>query len=235
MAEDSFAVSCLYSFRESFYERLGYVTLIQVHKALSNPEGLRPLLNKDLPRTFELSTIGEGFAAYRQFLEKMQPHLHGMSLFQPPQEASAKDRETGFLAAQHQGAIVGVMQYKLTDKMMDQTLKAYDSLFSEPLGKLLLLNWIARHIDWILNVELWLPSGLVSETLYTDITPDVGKVFVTPMGHIINLERLGGMPVGAGEVHFELKDSDCDWHCGKWSLSCDQGTLAIKKKQKPLI
>ncbi len=231
MAEDGFAVSCLYPFRESFYERLGYVTLTQVHKAIFKPEGLRPLLKKDLPGTFELKTISEGFDDYRQFLKKMQSHLHGMSLFQPPQKDSAEDRKTWLVMAKHQGDIVGIMQYKLTDKMMDQTLKAYDFLFSEPLGKLLLLNWIARHIDQVSNVELWLPPGLASETLYTDITPDFGKVFVAPMGRIINLERLGGMPVGAGEVQFVLTDSDCDWHCGKWSLSSDQGTLAIKKTE----
>jgi predicted acetyltransferase len=232
LADDGYAVSCLYPFRESFYERLGYVTLTQVHKAIFKPEGLAPLLKKELPGRFELKSINEGFAEYRQFLERIQPRLHGMSLFQPPQEEATRDRKTWLVMAKHKGKIVGIMQYKLTDKMMDQTLKAYDFLYTEPLGKLLLLNWIARHIDQVSNVELWLPPGTASETLYTDITPDFGKVFVAPMGRVINLKKLSGMPIGPGAIRIGLTDEDCDWHCGVWFLSSDQGKLAVEKAQK---
>ena len=94
---------------------------------------------------------------------------------------------------------------------MKQELVAFDFLFDSPAGKYLLLDWIARHLDQVATVKLVLKPDLVGETLFTDIRPDIERYFVAPMGRVIAVEALAGLPVGDGELNINLTDPD-------WSL-----------------
>ena len=57
--------SCLYPFRESFYENLGYITFPAPQLARLAPEALSPLLEKDLGGTVQLQRIRQGFDDYQ--------------------------------------------------------------------------------------------------------------------------------------------------------------------------
>lgn len=74
--------SSLYPFRESFYQRLGYVTYPQTKIARFSPQALAPLLRLDLEGEVEFKLISEAYETYRAFLVEILPQRHGMSLFE---------------------------------------------------------------------------------------------------------------------------------------------------------
>jgi predicted acetyltransferase len=79
--DDGQALSTLYPFRESFYERLGYVTFPLTRSAKFAPSGVAPLLGRDLGGRVEHLLIGDGYDAYRDYLARMRTRTHGMGFF----------------------------------------------------------------------------------------------------------------------------------------------------------
>ena len=77
--DDGQVFSNLYPFRESFYERLGYVTFPLPRIAKPAPSALLPLMEKDLGGQVELMLIGDGFDIYREYPGKLRQRTHGMA------------------------------------------------------------------------------------------------------------------------------------------------------------
>jgi len=230
--DEAYAVSCLYPFKESFYERLGYVTLPQVKKITLDPKNLASVLKIDLDGSFEMCSYREGYAEYQAYLEKYQRETHGMSLFTIPNSQEAQEHEAWLAFARNNGNVIGLIQYKLSDQSLNQTMNAFDFLFSNAQGKFMLLNWIARHIDQVGKVILRLKPGQFGETLFTDIQPEYSKFFVAPMARIVNIRELAGLPAGPGEITINVSDPDCGWNTGVWQLSSDEGRLSVKPGQQ---
>ena len=231
--DEDYAVSCLYPFKESFYERLGYITLPQVKKITFDPKCLAPVLKLDLDGSFEMRSFKEGYDDYQAYLEQYQRETHGMALFSIPNLQAAQEHEAWLVFARQKGKVTGVLHYKLADQILNQTMNTFDFLFSNPQGKFLLLNWIARHIDQVGKVILRLKPGQVGETLFTDIQPEHSRFFVAPMARVVNVHRLAGLPAGSGEITIKITDPDCDWNTGIWQLSSKDGRLLLKKAQQP--
>ena len=94
--DDGQAFSNLYPFRESFYERLGYVTLPQTRIARFAPAGVTSLLGRDLGGRIELALIGDAYDAYRDYLARMRERTHGMGFFVHADRAAAAPTATGW-------------------------------------------------------------------------------------------------------------------------------------------
>ncbi len=231
--KDSTPVSCLYPFKESFYQRFGYIALPQAKKIIFSPHKLSAILDMNIEGTVELVKFGEGYPAFRKYLQTRQNITHGMSIFTHADPESAKERESWLVFAKYQGQVVGVMQYVLKGKMMEQHLQAYDFHYSTPRGKFLLLDWIARHVDQVSKVELRIHPAISGENLFTDLTPQHEGLFFPPMGRVIDLEQLAGLPVGEGEITLQITDTDCDWNIGVWKLTGSDGELKIDKGGNP--
>src|SRR5512139_2399033 len=90
-------LSCLYPFRESFYERLGYVTFPVPRTAKLTPLSLLPLLEQDLGGQVDLVPIGDGYDTYRDYLCTLRQRTHGMALFDHPDRFTAQ-RNRSWLA-----------------------------------------------------------------------------------------------------------------------------------------
>ncbi len=227
------AVSCLYPFRESFYQRLGYITLPQPKKHIFKPESIRDVLKIPRSGSVDLVSFTEGYPTYRQLLETLQPEIHGMALFTDPKVEASESRNTWLAIAKKDQETIGVMQYQLKEGMMEQTLKAVDFLFKCPEGKFLLLDWIARHIDQASSAEVWLRPDMFGENLFTDIRPTYEGVFLSPMARIMDVAGLEGLPVGSGEISLKISDNDCPWNNGVWRFSAKAGQLILTPTEKP--
>ena len=81
LKDQGYPLSCLYPFRESFYQRLGYVAFPQSRKAIIKTADLAPLLKQDLGGETVFSSTSEGYDAYYDFTQQLQPHIHGMAVF----------------------------------------------------------------------------------------------------------------------------------------------------------
>ncbi|MDY6874271.1 MAG: GNAT family N-acetyltransferase [Chloroflexota bacterium] len=226
--EDNIPVSCLYPFKESFYENMGYVTLPQTRKITFKPETLAPVMKMDLPGQVELLRFGEGYAEFRTFLKELQQAIHGMSLFAQTSEPEPEDHSSWLAFARRDGEAIGVLQYVLRGDAMDQTLRAFDFLYSEPLGKFLLLDWIARHQDQAAEVELVLKPDIQGELLFTNICPEQGTLFHAPMGRVTTIPALSGLPVGESEITVRITDPNAPWNEGAWRLRSEDGLLIVE-------
>lgn len=228
-----YPLSCLYPFRESFYERLGYVTFPQSRQAIFKPADLRPLFKKDIGGEAELSLISEAYDEYRNFTLDMQPKVHGMAIFKDSQKESVvQSNRTWVLQARADGELVGVMSYSFKgDEMMNYTMQARRFFYSTSQGKYLLLEWIARHIDQAGKVELWLPAYEQPNTWLSDISPKLEPIFVAPMGRVLEVSGIRGMEVGPGRFSAKISDPDCPWNNGTWKFKDDSGKLEITPAQ----
>jgi predicted acetyltransferase len=231
--DEGYPVSCLYPFKESFYERFGYVTFPQVRKILFDPEALAPVLKMDHKGCVELVKFEDGYAEYREYLEGLQQITHGFARFSLPSPEMAKERETWLALARLQDKLVGLMQYNLKEKLMQQHLYAHDFLFSNAQGKFLLLDWIARHINQVSRAELVLHPSTRGELFFTDLRPEQKGLFVSPMGRVIDVERLEGLPVGPGEITIQVSDADGEWNNDIWRFAGEKDGLAIEKSANP--
>jgi predicted acetyltransferase len=230
LVSDGDVVSSLYPFRESFYERLGYVTFPQTRQAIFNPGAMAPLLSKDLGGVVELSLIGEGFDVYRSYTQEMQPQVHGMALFTDVegQKEAAKSNRSWLAQAKTDGELVGLMVYNLKgDEMMNYDLRAPRFYYRSSQGKYLLLSWLAHHIDQAGKVELWLPSYEQPNTWLSDIRPKLEPVFVAPMGRVLDVSAIGGMKTGSGSFTARISDSLCPWNNRVWKFDGTSGTLEV--------
>ncbi len=231
--ENGTAVSCLYPFKEAFYERLGYTPLPQTKRILFRPECLSPILKMDLDIAYDLVRFYDGYNDFRTFCQEIQKDRHGMALFSIAQREAAKSHEAWLVLARKEGQIVAAMNYTLKEQIMNQTLLAYDVLYKHPEGKFSLLHWIARHLDQVTKVILTIQPDQSGENFYTDLRPEYQGVFVPPMGRVVNLIKLNGMPCGEGAISIALTDQNCPWNTGAWTLTGEGGKLSISRGGVP--
>jgi predicted acetyltransferase len=226
--ENGCAVSALYPFRGSFYERLGYVTFPQSRKALFQASDLLPLLKTNIEGDFELSYIGEAYEIYHEFVLQMQKNVHGMSVFEDKQKEIAAENRSWLLQAKVEGEVIGILGYTIKgDEMMNYTLQAPRFYYKNAHGKYLLLEWIARHVDQAGNAEIWLPAYEQPNTWFADINPKLEPVFVAPMGRVLNISKIIGTRIGPGGFRATISDPDCPWNNGTWKFTEQNGELVI--------
>jgi GNAT superfamily N-acetyltransferase len=232
LVNQGYVFSSLYPFRESFYERLGYVTFPQSREAIFNATDLTPLFKMDLVGEFKLSLIGEAYDTYHEYILKMQPNIHGMAMFKNLQKEAAQENRSWLLQASIDEELAGIMRYTIKgDEMMNYTLQAPYFYYSNAQGKYLLLEWIARHVDQAGNVRIWLPAYEQPNTWLADIRPKLEPVFVAPMGRVLDVPKIGGMEVGPGCFIAQINDPDCPWNNGTWKFDGTTGELEISTAQ----
>lgn len=225
-------VSTLYPFRESFYGRLGYVGFPHARLVRFNPLNLAPLLQQSLSGMVELVHFKEGFSIYWDFLQQLQPQIHGFSILSDQLMRRIGDTANLWLAAATDldGNVVGVMTYRITGFAKD--LRSNSFLYLNSLGKYLLLQWVARHTDQAKMVNLQLPPDQPVETWAFDLNSEVYTLPIsegppTPMGRVAIVEALSGIHTGAGAFTAKVVDADCPWNNGIYCFETVEGQLVV--------
>jgi len=222
-------LSVLHPFRESFYERLGYVTFPFPRTARFKPSALMPLLKKDLGGKIELVLIGDGYDAYQDYLYKLQQRVHGLAIFVHGRRAQAQENRSWLALAKVGGQVVGLLLYHLKgDDVGDFVLRAYRFYYDTSQAKYLLLQWLARHTDQAAEVELWLPPFEQPETWLSDFQATTESVSRAPMGRVLDVARIGGMQIGPGQFTARISDPCCPWNEGSWRFQAVDGELQIE-------
>jgi predicted acetyltransferase len=225
--------SCLYPFQETFYQRLGYVTLPQACRVIFDPAVLAHLAKMDLEGEVELLLSGEGYDTYRDFMLKLQRRIHGMALFAEEQRESAQEDRNWIAIAKVDGEVVGVMVYAIKgDFVTEFTFRADRFYYTAQQGKYLLLAWIARHIGQANQVEISLPSYETPETWLADIRPKLKPIFFAPMGRVLDVAGLGGMETGPGDFSAYIRDQLCPWNQSVWRFETLDGRLQVSPGQE---
>ncbi len=227
---DNRPVSCLYPFRESFYERMGYVTFPQMKQAVFAPSALLPVMDFPHRGAVEFTLLADCLDAFRAYLAKIQLRTHGMAFFDVPDEQPDVFKSVWAAMARVDGEICGAMLYQLRGEHPTEfTMKVSRFYAHTGPGRYLLLDWIARHTDQARSVEMTLPAFELPETWLSDLNPRVETFYTAPMGRVIDIERLEGIDVGSGEFTIELTDPLCPWQEGCWRLVADEGILRVSR------
>ena len=221
-------LSCLYPFRESFYERLGYVAFPLPRVAKLTPLSLVPLLDRDLGGRVDLELIGDAFDTYLDYLRTLRQRTHGMAIFDYPDHFSARRNNFWLAVARVGGQVAGVMLYDLRGPDIgDFTLRAFRFYYDSAQAKYLLLQWIARHADQASQAEISLAPFELPETWLADIKVTTQSDVRAPMGRVVNVAGLGGMHTGPGRFAARIADPLCPWNEKAWQFETVDGLLQV--------
>jgi predicted acetyltransferase len=228
--DEGHPLSCLYPFRASFYERLGYVTFPLPHTATFAPSALVPLLEVDLGGEIELLLIGDGYDTYRDYVSRLQQRIHGMAVFvHGDKEQVQKESRSWVALARLDGEVVGLMLYRLKgDEVTQFILQAHRFYYDTSRAKYLLLQWVARHVDQASKVELWLPPFERPETWLADLQASVESQIRAPMGRVVDVAAVDGMKTGPGHFAARVSDPLCAWNEGVWEFETVDGRLDVR-------
>jgi predicted N-acetyltransferase YhbS len=224
-------VSALYPFRPSFYERFGYAGLPQTRTVTISPAELAPLLRAPLPGEVSWQRVGEGYPDYRAFTEEMLTRRHGLAVFSEERAQRLRDADDRWLVtARVDGAVVGAVTYRIAEFGGD--LVADHLLTTGPLGRALLLGFFARHVDQVARVVVTVDPDEAPELWITDLTTHTesrtsSPTHRAPMGRVLSVTGLAGMPVGTGRAAVQIVDDP--FIAGRYVLDGTTGELAVNR------
>lgn len=230
MRESGTAISTLYPFRESFYERLGYVSYPSAYKITVDAAALVPIQQWHLPGevTRHLSTEDGLVDEFYDFMQRFHATQHGMTLpARSTYDWIFKDYERWMAFARVDGEIVGVMNYGVKPYLGPMDVGRM--LWTTMAGRALMLEWIARHVDHVGEVTIHqVPPDTNPRTWLADTQIKV-KLESAPMARLVDILGLNGMPAGPGQVTIALQDPYLPAHEGTYSLKSTDGTLEVEK------
>ncbi len=228
MRESGEVVAGLYPFRESFYERFGWVTFPQLRRATFSPTALAPLLEQEIEGEIELLPIGDALSDYRVVLERVQQATHGMALVRDAPLPASVGESAWVALARDEGTPIGALVYRLTgERVADFTMQVWHLCCASSQARYLLLQWIARHIDQASSVELRSAPSDRPETWLSDLKPHIETTHIAPMGRVVDVAGLSGIAVGPGCVTVHVRDALCPWNEGVWRFEGRGGRLVV--------
>lgn len=223
-------LSALYPFRESFYERLGYVTFPLARIARFSPLALLPLAKQDLPGRVERMLLADGRALYRDYMEHMQARTHGMALFELLDTGPGRRNQPWLAVARAGDEVLGMMAYSLVgEEVTDFLMRAVQFYYNSSLGRYLLLQWIAHHADQASRVEMRLPAYEWPETWLADLHIKTESAERAPMGRVLDVAGIGGLHTGPGRLAVQVSDPICPWNEGTWQFETVDGRLQVSR------
>ncbi|MET0415650.1 MAG: GNAT family N-acetyltransferase [Actinoplanes sp.] len=103
-------------------------------------------------------------------------------------------------------------------------------LVTDPLARMLLLQFLARHVDQVERVTVQVPPDELPELWLTDLDVHVearaGRPGSSaPMARLLSLDALSGLPAGPGRVRIELTGDR--WLAGSHLLDGTTGALEL--------
>jgi predicted N-acetyltransferase YhbS len=230
MRDEGHVVSALHPFRPSFYEKFGYVVVPKARTVSFSPADLSGLLPAELPGEVSCERLPSGYDGYRDFTCRLLPERHGFALLPAYQAAQVRDSVQWLATARVDGEIVGAVTYRITGHGGE--LLADDLLTTSPLGRALLLRFLAHHVDQISRVQLDVAPDEAPELWHTDLatTTEARVSFPAapaPMARLLSLDALTGMPAGPGRVVVEIVDDM--FIGGRYELDGTRGTLHVAR------
>jgi hypothetical protein len=234
MRDQGCTVSALYPFRPSFYAKFGYVGLPRARKATFAPEGVSHLTRIELPGTVERLAMTDAFDEYDAFTRRLVDERHGFSVFDDVRTAEFRDDKLWVALARVDGETVGAVRYRIDKFGGDLT---GDSLLTTgPMGRALLLQFFARHVDQVGRIIVELGTDEVPDLWGTDMAVTTqGLVSYPsnggPMARILDMGALDGTEAGPGAVTVEVVDDELIG--GTYRLASHHGELRVSKGADP--
>jgi predicted acetyltransferase len=182
------------------------------------PADLAGLVRTELPGEVSWERSAAGYSRYREFTSRLLAGWHGFALLPEYRAVELRDRDDRWLAAAWAD---GEMLAAVTDL-----------LTRSPLGRALLLQFFARHVDQVSRVVVTVPAGELPELWTTDLAAVTQAatsfpVAPAPMARVLSLDLLAGTPAGPGRVTVDVVDDP--FISGRYSLDGTSGVLDVTR------
>ncbi len=203
-------LATLYPFHPSFYEKFGYIGLPLPRTATFTPDGLSSLLKVTLPGEVSWQNIRDGFEVYRAFHRRLLAQRHGFMFTPDYRAARMLDAADRWLAtATADGEVIGLLTYRIDG--YGGSLHADELLYTSPLGRALLLRFLAQHAHQVSRVVVTVAPDECPETWATSLAvrTEAETSFPTSpalMARLLSIDALRGLPCGSGSVEIEIID-----------------------------
>jgi predicted acetyltransferase len=224
-------VSMLHPFRESFYERLGYVAAgawLEVElptEALAHTLARRP----EAGWVEERLAPAEARAPYAALLPEIAARYNGFAFPADPSSPfwQGRVRDNLFVLIRKDGVLKAAARYeKLTQP---GRLKVRAPWWADLAGRNALLRYLATHRDAVPTISLQLPYGTPIHTWLRDaMSPFTVSWDAKPwMVRILDVPgALDGIPaLPDGRLVVELSDDRCPWSNGRFAIEAAGGRL----------
>lgn len=231
MHADKQPVSMLYPFKASYYERFGYAGWQVPIWARIAPGALAPYLKIPKHGTVKQRLSSDAKDEFYGFLQSTQQRVHGMSRHPRVRFDNGVENYPTWFTSIHEGdEITGGICYKLDlDKKI---MEVHAAFWSTVNGKLNVLDFMARHVDQVKQIRMPLLPGehphlWITEDWQITLRSDEDYSWGAPMGRIVTVAELNGIPVGDAEATINVTDAQAPWNNGTWTLSGRDGELTV--------
>ena len=233
MREKGHGFSCLYPFRESFYERMGYANLPGAFKAELNIHALQPLLKNTYRTKVELIEFIQQPERYYNFVQLFQKHTHGMATFKKNYPPDPTRHKAWLLLSELDGKPDGMLVYNLQgDSPTKFKFNATRFYTLSQDSRYHFLEWIARHIDQTNQVSILLPPFEQPSNWFSDLNVKLDSQGISPMGRVLDIEKMNGLNAGEGLFSAEIIDPVCPWNEGSWVFEGQNGKLNVTRSEQ---
>lgn len=228
-------VSCLYPFRESFYERLGYAAFPSPRYVTLDLHQLTPLVRMAKPGRVETVSVASGGEQWQAFLASYQRQVHGFSLRGEHATRGRQETNDFWVALAYDDEAgtepSGLMTYRITGYTGE--LRADTFYYTSSAAKYQLLDWIGRHVDQVEKAVVKLGPAEYPELWFRDLKAQSAShdehAWPSPMARIMSVRGLEGIGAGEGAFSARIVDEQCDWNNGVYTFSGDGGVLTVRE------
>jgi len=235
MKDHNMPVSTLFPFKESFYTKLGYVSLPLPRLAVFQPKALSHLIKKDFGGKIVRKELNESsLEEFYTFVSEIQKITHGFAIgFGSKRLRFAWFDHYWVAYADVDGKHVGVIVYSLGGLFKRLKVRLFSYLTSQ--AKYILLSWLALHTDQASEVAIPLRSDEHIESWFDDANIDLEKP-PTPsntggMGRVMIVSELNGMILSkatSGKCFIaKISDPLCEWNNNCYSFTSLDGVLQV--------
>lgn len=228
--EEGIGFSTLYPFRERFYERIGYAIWPNTITVEFDAQALAPIIKHPFENELELLEFIPNIDLYHEFIQLYQQQSHGVATFKKPMPPKPEYHQAWMLVSRAKGKLDGLMLYTTTGEQITKftfNIKRFYPLSES--ARYQFLQWIARHIDQTSTVRIALPPFEQPNTWFCDLKIKLDARPISPMGRVVDIQKLDGLLVGNGHFTARIVDPICPWNEGIWSFTNQDGELRVSR------
>jgi hypothetical protein len=158
------------------------------------PAAFTDLLHADLDGSVSWEAARDGYDAFRALTLQLVEQRHGFAVLPEYRTVQLRDSEDRWLVtARSGGVVIGAMAYQITGHGGE--LVGDDLLTTSPLGRALILQFVARHIDQVDRVITTVAPDEMPELWTTDLVgvTEARTSFPTapaPMARVLSLDAV---------------------------------------------
>ncbi len=239
MREKGQSVSMLDPFKQSYYEKFGYVAANTAYIVEAPLKQLRisDTTPQNVDWTFERVRAVNAKDEYLKFVREVGPkQYHGYIIFKTFPDAMWRQRtkESLIVFVKHKGKIQALGRYRIKGERIKAefrtNMQVIDLLWRTREARDKLFFFFRQHWDQIHNISIHAPFDTKVEHWFKDARLKIERK--TPwMVRIIDAKNAIQNLPGLGEdiVTLEITDPNCPWNNGTYSLQSEKGRLHLTK------